>query len=361
MSASDPRCVFLDATVFIGAGFNMESRDLRTLESLASSGTVHLITTDVVVREVRANIEKAIREAASAHATFSRKAAILRAASCSRHLVRQLDTAPIAKQVAAGFDAFLDSTHTTVLPTAELPAGPVLADYFKKAPPFHEGKKEFPDAFSLAAIRQHIQGTSAGSLTVVSADAGFAEAAKALPDVEVVTTLRALLDDIYSSGDEVLARFLKHELLKRRKQLTHRVKELFTDGGFDVAERWEAEVVEARVTTVHLPDGPDEVEIVELTEGKATLSVLVSVEFDADIRYGDESSASHNKEFGTTYWNHIEETVSETQHDIDLQVEVSFEKIDPQRFRVDDVSLYRPDTVFVETSYDREMRDDYLK
>lgn len=40
---------------------------------------------------------------------------------------------------------------------------------------------------------------------------------------------------------------------------------------------------------------------------------------------------------------------------------MSFEKIDPQRLRIDDVSLDRPNTIFVETSYDKANRSDYLK
>jgi hypothetical protein len=356
----EAQTVFLDANVFIGAGFNMGSRDLARLEALVTHGTVRLVTTDIVVREVQANISEKLALAVSRHDKFRdlSDVAILRVSKLSRPALKGLAVDEIAADVRGAFDEFLRRTRTLILPTDDLRAGRILTDYFAKTPPFGEGKKrkEFPDAFSVAALRQWVEAGNNGVIAVTD-DGGFAAAVLTIPDIEHAEKLSTALDEIYSR-DEARARLVKHEILKRRDEVKTAAATAFTDRGFSVEDSWEGEVLEVRVQNVDLTDDPDDLEIVDLTAGFAIVVTRVDVDFEADLRYGDENMASYDSEDGiTTYWKDIEETNTEREEDVELEIHVSFDSHRPGFFSIDRVEFSGPDTIMLETSRAKEWRD----
>lgn len=359
MLESEPQFVLLDTCVFVAAGFNTASRDLRGLEDLIAHGTIAIVTTDIVVREVHDKIAQEVKAAHSLHEQFRKRSdvRILRSAEASRHVLAELSPHTVVAQLRADFDDFLRRTKALILPTANLPAGPALDDYFDKKPPFGEGekRKEFPDAFSIAAARLWLKEHGDEHLVVVTADRGFADGVMGVERVEHANKLSTLLDEVHSHL-QAKARFLKQEVIQRRQELMKWAGDVFTDRGFHVRERWEAEVIEARVEGLDITDDPEDLEIVKMEARSATIVTRVDVDFKADLRYGDESAASHDREDGVTYWNYIEETVSEKVEDIELEIQVSFEGFDPDRFAIESVDFPGLDSVDVETSADKRWR-----
>ena len=81
--ADDSICehVFLDADVFVRFGFRYSSTLFKSLIDLVAKGRLKLVITDIVVREVEAQIEKAVRAASGAHKKFSKEARVLASAT----------------------------------------------------------------------------------------------------------------------------------------------------------------------------------------------------------------------------------------------------------------------------------------
>ncbi len=358
MLGTTPQAVFLDACVFIGATFNMRSRDLRSLESLVANGTLSLVTTDIVVREVQAHIDEAVRVAKSRHDRFRRETPVLRGTQAAKAIVADISADTVATELQTAFSDYLRRNETRILTADAIAAGRILGDYFARQAPFGEGKRkdEFPDAFSLAAVCAWHGDENDETLVFVTADRAIADALRPIEYAEHFNTLRSLLDAIYSQ-DEARAHFLKHEILGRRDELKKWVADVFTDRTFYVDDRFEGEVLETRVERVDMTDDAGDLELVEMDKGSATFVTRVDVEFEADIKYGDDNMAFHDNEDGATlFMEYITETVTRRQEDAELEVQVSFDGLDPTRFEILEIDFAAPDTVFVETSQDEEWR-----
>jgi hypothetical protein len=353
---ADPRPVFLDTCVFVSAGFNMESRDLKTLEQLVDNGTLTLVTTDVVVREVHANITLQIKIAESIHAKFrSGDVRILWAVESARPLLQRLDANAIEQEVHEAFDDYLRRTKAVVLCTDELKAAPILEAYFAKAAPFGDGekRKEFPDAFSIAALRDWCASSKEDALALVTGDKGFAAGAGDIRGAEHFAELEDLLDQVY---DDARVEFVKRLLLERHAEIVKEIKRQFEDLGFYVDDHFEGEVTEVQVKEVELGDERDDFDIVFLDDKAATLSASATVRYQAELEYGDENAMSYDGEDGTTtFWSNIEESVARAET-VDVEIEITLDGLDPDAFDIERVSLPGEDTIHVEADADREWR-----
>jgi hypothetical protein len=351
------RPVFVDASIFIGAGFNMESRDLRMLEALVENETLSIVTTDIVTREVHSHITKDMKVAKAAHERFRKDSRVLTAVDTSRGLREQFDEAKVEKAVHDAFDDFLKRTQAVIITVDKLEVSLVLEAYFAHTPPFGDGekRKEFPDALSIAALRQWCSAKKIKELAFVTGDSLLLQAAESIENVETFEALRSLFDEVY---DDARTDFVKRQLIKRKKEIAKRITEQFSDRGFYVSDHFEGEVTEVTVTDVDLSDDEDLYDIVDLDEDSATVSVFVDVEYRAELTYGDENLASYDSEDKTvTFWGNIEESVKRTEN-VEVQIEVSLDGIDADAFDIEDVSMGL-DTVFIETDADLEWKKGY--
>ena len=135
--------VFLDATEFVSNSFNFESRKLTSLRDRGERGTVRILTTDVVYREVVARIARYAEEAQSE----VRKLVNSEKFRTLRHLipavvetVTDVDFVAITARSKAQLDEYIERAQISVLDTADVRIGDVLGLYFDKQPPFGEGK-----------------------------------------------------------------------------------------------------------------------------------------------------------------------------------------------------------------------------
>lgn len=151
--------VFLDTSEFVSASFNFNSPQLKGLKEKAENGSIRLLTTDVVYREVGNRIAKYADEA------FRKVGKLVQGDDFRtlRHLLPNLTKEvagikfdEIKKISQEKFDSYLKEAGVTVLSTDEIRGKAILDLYFEKKPPFGEGKKkdEFPDAFTLLALQE---------------------------------------------------------------------------------------------------------------------------------------------------------------------------------------------------------------
>jgi len=338
--AGEPQQVFLDTTVFVAAGYNMTSAHLKALEELVAHRALKVVTTDIVVREVHSRIASEVRIALSQLDKLRAKAdlRVLRASELSRPLLAEVSVDAIEGEIKAAFDAFLQRTNTFILPTADLPAGPVLADYFEMKPPFGEGtkRKEFPDAFSVAAIQQWRRSEAGEALVVVTGDKGFAEAIDNLDGIECLERLSQVLDAA-NSEDRLRARFLKREVVKHREELIAWAGDVFFDHGFAMPSGYDGEVVGGMVKSVQMSEDPNDFDIVAISDSRATLATAIDVEIEVQLRRG----GYHPQDPEGFYWDDKEESVTVVQNVL-FDIEVTFEDRDPNSFAVESVDF--PDT-----------------
>ena len=176
-----PRSIFLDAEVFVGANFNYSSKGFRDIASFGARGLIQILLTDITVREIRAQLTKAVKCALPGVETNS----ILKNSSLPE-ITKRRD--PIAQEAVEKelleelmdqFEQFLEDAHVKILKFEAEGILEVFDDYFDLKPPFGIGKNraEFPDACALNALRKWCDAEN-DEVAVVTRDNGIAAACK---------------------------------------------------------------------------------------------------------------------------------------------------------------------------------------
>jgi hypothetical protein len=336
-AALKTRNVFLDTECFHGGGFNYSSKPFRILASLAAKDEVQVYVTDITVREVLAHITEAVVEVVRAHKRFTQEARILRNSKLktSTQVLALPDADAVKAELVSQFETFLKETRAIVLPTGNLKAGPVFDAYFQSKPPFGVGKKkdEFPDAFSLAAVRKWCN-ENKEEIYVVSTDTDMRSACDEDGPLYSLLNVADFLN-VLASDDEAMAAFLRGEIEKRKQETAHRVVELFEhDLGF-ILEDQDGDVVEVTVSDVSL----GEIEILQTTDDHADLEIEATITFDAELSYVDQDNSIWDSEDKTFIFTEYAKETVERERSVQVEISVSFEGLDPDSFNIDDVSI----------------------
>jgi hypothetical protein len=253
-----------------------------------------------------------------------------------QNTLKKLDLEVVAKDLCDQFDAFLEETKATILDMTELGAGDVLERYFASAPPFGnaEAKKhEFPDAFAIQALAEYSEENQL-PMFVVSGDQLFQEACSARSHLFAKETISEVLDHV-ASDDAQLAAFVRAQTMNRIDEIKASAKADFEDRFYWVEdENGDAEVQITQLTPA------DEPEIITIDKEVATLQWRIAADYNADLSF-DESATAVYSEGDLMYVEHREEVV---ERDVDLVVEIetSYEQMDPSSFAIIGISLIEP-------------------
>jgi hypothetical protein len=256
-----------------------------------------------------------------------------------------LDAKKVEEELLGQLELFVKQTKATVIPTTNVNVADVFDSYFAARPPFGQAKKksEFPDAFAIAAVRDWCSKENE-KMYVVSGDGDM----RAVCDGGVLYGLEKLAEflDLVASHNEALITFVKQQIHRCESQIVQEIKTQFTDRAF-ILEDHDGEVVDVEALEVAL----SEMEVLRASENEATLETEAEVTFNADLRYGDEGTASYDSEDRRAFFtDYVRETVQRTEY-IPVEIEVSYKKRDPDSFEVNDISTPR-NTVVVRSSRD---------
>jgi PIN domain-containing protein len=142
--------VFIDTQALRRARFDWSGRSLSKLAEFAKRGQLHLLVTDVTVKEVKSQLGELLTEASSSLNKHSR---ILEQLGASAAIERVRDQTSALSTLEAAFEQFLRVTQAVNVTLISDVKG-ILDDYFARRPPFSSKKKaEFPDAISIASLR----------------------------------------------------------------------------------------------------------------------------------------------------------------------------------------------------------------
>jgi len=334
--------VSLDTQVFVATGFGFNGKSFQALKKHLAEGRLRLVMTTITVNEVKARIRQAVGDELVKHRTFIKEASALFNSSLPavQTTVTKLDPEAVAKDLLDQFDAFLAETKATILDVAEVSVGDIFEHYFTAAPPFgnKETKKhEFPDAFAIKALGEYAEENEL-PVFVVSGDALFQEACAAFAQLVPKHTIVEVLDQV-ASDDAGLAAFVRAETLKRIGPVTAEAKHDFEDRFYWVEdENGDATVEITKLTPA------DEPEILTIDKETATLQWSLDAEYKADLSYDDSATAVYS-EGDLMYVEHRDE---EVERDVELvvEIEVSFEPMNPDSFKIVSTSLTEPSDGF---------------
>lgn len=157
------RHVFIDTQALRKARFDWTGRSLSKLTEFAKLGHLRLLVTDITIGEVRSQLRELL---ADATASLTKHSGILEQLGAATVVERIRDQASALNAMEAAFDEFLKAASAINVPLVSN-VKPVLEDYFARRPPFSTKKKaEFPDAISVASIRNWCQQRNATAYIV---------------------------------------------------------------------------------------------------------------------------------------------------------------------------------------------------
>lgn len=307
--------------------------------------------TDISIHEVKSRIKQKVAEELIHQRTYVNEASALFNSSLTDVLsgLKKLDPKAVTKDIRDQFDAFLKETKATIIDASRLTAGDVIERYFAGEPPFGPGEKkkhEFPDAFAIQALAEWAEDRDS-LVFVVSKDKLFQDACGPCSHLIPKNTINEVLDHV-ASDDAQLAAFVRVETMKRATEIIAKAKAEFEDRYYWV----EDENGDARVE-VTSPTAADEPEIIEINTEDAKLQLSIASDYKGHLSYNDSATASYDE--GTlVYVEHRNEEV-EREAELMVEIEVSFEKMDPDSFDIIGISLISPSDGFgIETESNQD-------
>jgi hypothetical protein len=342
--------VFLDTDVFLHENFDYDSPRLASLTSLAASDRIQVFLTDLTVREVRANLLKAIDDAV---ASMARPHPILRHSTqrAVKQLFIPLERAALEAELLAQFDQFLRAAKVKILPVEPRVLPAVLDRYFDKRPPFGTGKNkaEFPDALALETLAAWCA-KKTRVLAVVTHDNGIKAACDNASTMLHFPTLSEYLDAV-SSEDINLRSFIVQQLKRRRQDIEEGLKEAFPRLAFLLADA-DGEVGEVTATSVDFDDDQEDATFIALQRHRAVVEFHASITYEAELTFAEPGSAYFERGRVTRLQNKIEETVTRSTQ-ASFGVEVTY---DQRR-----LSAFRIRKVWFAGSEDIEVTSDWMR
>ncbi|MFY2006996.1 PIN domain-containing protein [Achromobacter xylosoxidans] len=333
--ALQTKFVYVDTQSFVKANLDFESRTIKAFaQACAEDDLEHLMTT-ITVREVKKKIEGNIDEGLNSILQFRRKAKILEISTDEvvKGFFAQFDKAAVHAGAQKAFEDFLDDSKTTTVDLKAVDAEQVFDMYFNRRAPFGDGKKksEFPDAFSLLAVRAHIDKQE---VYVVSQDEDLIRFCNENEGFIHVDVLEKVLD-ILNSHESERAKFIKDYFTGHDAEIKERIKEKVNGAEVYNVSTWEdAEVIDHEVVEV----GEFDPNIVAIDDESCEVSFDVDVKYRVKVSGPDTASAIWDKEAGHMYT--FDEITREEVKKMNFGVEISlfFEVLDG-KFEMGDVDI----------------------
>lgn len=192
-----PLWVFLDTEVYRAASFDWSHPSFTSLKMRVSRGSIHLVTTDVVLRELHRlirghlneldqHVQKAAKHAAAVRPVEDKRVDALLDLAHNRHRHETII------EIADRFIADL-GTETIEIPTTAV--ADLFTLYFSGDPPFgsKHKKSEFPDAANMLALLAHARANKT-AIHVVSADEDWRRTCERHPELVYFQRISEVLD-----------------------------------------------------------------------------------------------------------------------------------------------------------------------
>lgn len=294
--------VVLDTEPIEHAVFQFDSGALLELRNEATRLGLQLAITDIQFQEIQAHVTEQVRQVkklAKALEAGAGSKSVRKDTDVSKnggvplprllkhHLVKpalaELDRS--ADRMMASFEEFFNSKTIRIIDSGNVAASRILPKYFASEPPFGAGRKkdEFPDAFSIEAIRDLAATLSGTQMVVVSGDNDWLEALEGDPSIVLCHTIAEALQHIRKLDD--IGTSVAGLLVGKQTRLNEIIEEEFPELGFSLAGDWSGDVDDVEVNGSEIRS----IAVTSFRDCKATIEFEVDIHFHAAASYPDDN------------------------------------------------------------------------
>lgn len=347
-----PIDVFVDTQIYENQSFDISEKGrLELLKKQVKKGAIKLLTSEIVVQEVRKhikdNIEKRVDEINKKYK--SRELAIFRNSRYENYF-KELDSQELVEEALSMFEGYLSDAKAFFLDINTVAISEVLEDYFSGRKPFGSKikKSEFPDAFNISMMKKYKKKDT--PIYVLSGDNDFQD----IEGIYVYKTIDELLNII--NLEEVIAQQALKYIVDTYKPIVEEdIKEKFFEnedsleidgyeydrkgilGGYDYEEIYLESVTPISCTRPEVIDYDSEDQTV-------IISMQYMVEFTFDCTFFDENNSiwdSEDKEYYYKEYGNIRENhTKEIEVKVNLYYEYSSVDLDSYpEFIVDSIEV----------------------
>jgi hypothetical protein len=339
--------VFLDTCIFVTE--NYCSIAYQTLIRLATAGAVKLKITDITLQEIKQQITEKIDEAAKSMQAKSGKSAILRNFDEYGKLMERFaaqKTDSLSDELWARVSKELTDAGIDVIPATDLPAGPIFESYFAQKPPFGEveKRKEFPDAFVVAALTEWCE-NNGEKIYVITTDGTVREACELSDHLYLLRSLADFVDLALRRDEqlEIAAEYLQDHV----EGIEEAVKEAIEDQYIDLKdEDGDGQAAVDEVSSLTVDD------IVANDGDTMVLRCSATVGLSIHVSYVDRNMTVYDREEGREYVvGHVSADLDRT---IDVSAEVTILRRDQASYLVQKVVINDGDPISIYVDEDAE-------
>ena len=325
---------------------------MKKLRDLSQKGSIKMVTTPIVLKELEAQFAELAENAAVFHGKITGKCRglALGVSKGQEAVFNTIDWLVVGKKAAEFFTNYLkNDLGATIVPITGA-VDRVFDRYFALKPPFTSKKKaEFPDCFSIVSVQEWVQ-RQGGQFCVFSHDKGVLSFCED-EGHDFFDDLAKLLEHASGFEEEVLEQ-LKDLLMSRIQKVIHEATKQFEDGYPAIIVACvggHAEDISA--TDVDIGD----LSVIEIDGNQAVVNVGATVSFEANVSYADPEGSYYDKEDKEfVALRYVSETVEDSV-DVDLEVGVEF-NLKHGKLAVRSVEIVGPTTYVIDPTDDGSYR-----
>jgi hypothetical protein len=276
-----PHTILIDTSIFDQQAYNFSSPTVVKFLHVARARKLILILPDVIEREVKRHIKDKSREALKALRRARHDAPFL--AKWTHWPANKLGKAAVAEIEAtatADWEKFLSNFKVEKLGYGRVDMNQVMDWYDQQQAPFGEGekRKEFPDAFAIAAAVAYAKSKKT-KVAVVSKDFDYEKACALHPELLYLPDLPTATEDFMPEMKPQI------DSIKRanKSPLLARICRDFPDLAFYPEEDPDGDVSDVEVEAVKLT----EIKVLEIQGHECTVAFSGRLRFSAFVSYDD--------------------------------------------------------------------------
>lgn len=330
------RNVFVDTEFFVKAGLDFSSKTLDSFREICGKSELNHLTTTIVVREVKRKIGEHIGEALNGVNSFRRKAKILTNSSDQvvKNLFATFDQDEIIKHAVQVFDDFIDDSNTAVLDLKSVDSNEIVDMYFDQIAPFQGGKKknEFPDAFTLLALRSALRDQD--QIYVVSEDKDLVAFCEKNPRFLQIESLSKLLD-LYNAHDEERSQFIKYYIEEKIPEIKKDIKVQIEDSDAYNSSSWEDAEVDRFVIRKISDFEPS---IIHIDDESCQIVFDIDVSYRVWVTGPDFINGLYDRESGNTYTSGTTTREEDGEFEFTTEISLSYE-LNDGKFSIVDMEV----------------------
>jgi hypothetical protein len=304
--------IFIDTCIFDGQRFDFRSPQFEALVAATKHTGIKLLLPHPVCLEIERHIKEQTAGAVSALKSARRDHPFLRELTGYPHSRDDQEKArrQIAGNVERSWLGFRKNFEVVELDYSSINLPEIMGWYDRQEPPFGPGdkRKEFPDAFAFAVLRNYAR-EQKKNIAVVSSDNDLLRACETVSELHHFPTLASLTDSLLQENARfTAARTLAESVIEELKK---RIAVDFPDRGFyhEIDPDGHSYVDDVKVNEIEIE--PEDFDVIGLGHEAFTVSFRATVKFSAFAKHVDADSWVNMGDGDIMYRHRCEGTIEE--------------------------------------------------